>query len=151
MQFFDLEAIFCASRDEVKNAIVLTTPMSSTHLSPEPGVPSLPPLAPTDGDITTSDPVDPMVAAFIRGLSNNAAPTADAFFSPPAAGTGPVDGESYGECGIGASDIESDTLEDVMDDGGSDGEASKSNESSNETAQKPRTEFPAARPELRPP
>ena len=123
MQFFDLEAIFCASRDDVKNAIVLTTPMSSTHLSPQPSLPSLSPLAPADANNTTSAPLPLLPAPAVGGPSDNVPTTADAFFSPPTTTTHPVDDESYGEMGTGASDMELDTLEDVMDDGGLDGEA----------------------------
>ena len=65
--------------------------------------------------------------------------------------THPVDDESYGELGTGASDMELDTLEDAMDDGGSDREASRSSKSSDGSARKPRAEYLAAQPELRPP
>ena len=148
MQFFDLEAIFCISGDDEKNAIVLTTPMSPTHLSPEPGIPSLPPLPPVDANNPESAPVPLLPAPAVGGPSNNGQPTADAFLSPPTTTTHPIDDESYGEMGTGASDMDFDTLEDAMDDGGSDREASRSSESSDGSACKPRAEFLAAQPEF---
>jgi hypothetical protein len=66
--------------------------MSSTHLSSEPGLPNLPPLAQIDGDDTTSTPLPSLPATQIGGPSNNVPTTADTFLSPPMTMTHPFDG-----------------------------------------------------------
>ena len=71
--------------------------MSPTHLSPEPGIPSLPPLPPVDANNPESAPVPLLPAPAVGGPSNNVPTTADAFFSPKATTTHPFDGEVQSE------------------------------------------------------
>ena len=62
-----------------------------------------------------SNPMDPMVAAFLCELSNDDPPTADAFFLAPAAATYPVDGGIFRDSGTKSSESDNNSFGNTMD------------------------------------
>ena len=91
-----LLAIFHWRRDDASGPTVVTTTMGSTHFSPEPILPSLHPLPPTDASNTTSDPIPSLPVVVVSGPSDNGLTTEMVCFSssPRADWGGEIGGDS---------------------------------------------------------
>ena len=89
-----------------------------------------------------------LLAAMLRGLSNNTLPTAGAISSPQTAAACPVNGDSQGECGTADSDLVFSTHVNDTSDGESTPEDRKSKNNGDSTVSR-QAEFPAEQPTMR--